>query len=168
MVEQAPKREEYTYRCKYCGFENFKKAMPGRVGAEASASVRVTRTGNYGNNATPTPAELEEEMYSATSLSFTAASGSTPAYITDSESRFWEKRIGHVTSKIRIETTSGTNDGDYTIADNGVLKGQILLSDDDSLTTEDAATAGTVVISRLLYQPSITTGCPLCGSLNSR
>lgn len=168
MTEQAEKRADYTYRCKQCGFENFKKPLPGRVGAEGSAAVRVTRLGNYGDSATPTPTELEEELYSATTVSFTAESGDTPAKISDSESRFWEKRIGHVTAKIRIETDSGTNDGDYTIAANGVSQGEIRLSSDDSLTTEDAATAGTVVISRLLYQPSVTSGCPLCGSLNSK
>lgn len=167
-MDKAPIRADYTYRCKNCGFECHKAKIPGRVGAEGSAAVSVTKLGNYGTSATPTPTAFAEELYSATTVSFTAASGDTPAYLTDSESRFWEKRMGHVTAKIRIATDSGTNDGDYTIADYGVSAGTILLSSDDSLTTEDATTAGTVVISRLLYEPTISKGCPFCGTLNSR
>lgn len=69
---------------------------------------------------------------------------------------------------IRVATTSGTNDGDYTIADPGMKRGEILLVSTDSLTDELAGYAGTTTISRVIAQPSITTGCPFCGTLNSR
>ena len=106
-------------------------------------------------------------IYTATSIGFVAAAGSVPAYLTDDQYRFGDQHI-QSNATIAISTTSGTNDGNYTIADRGVSRGQILLSDSDSLTTEDAATAGTVIISKIIYQPNITTGCPFCGSLNSR
>ena len=127
----------------------------------------VTKTGNYGDNATPTPTSYSDDVYTATTVSFTAESGSDPAYLTDSALRFADNHIQSNWS-ITIETTSGTNDGTYTIADRGVSRGTILLDDDDSLTTETAATAGEVTISKNIYVPSITTGCSFCGSLNSK
>ncbi|GAJ23516.1 unnamed protein product, partial [marine sediment metagenome] len=45
---------------------------------------------------------------------------------------------------ITVDTTSGTNDGIYTIST--VTPGVITLIESDPLTTEDAATAGTVTI----------------------
>jgi hypothetical protein len=129
--------------------------------------VPVTKLGNYGNNAVPTPTEYEDEMYETATVSFTAASGDDAAYLTDSANQFREKRFTQGMT-IKVETTSGTNDGNYTIADRGVSKSTILLSSSDSLTTETAATAGTVTISRIIYEPHITTGCPFCGSLHSR
>jgi len=106
-------------------------------------------------------------MYEAATISFTAASGDDPAYLSDSENRFGEKHFSDGMT-LRVETTSGTNDNDYTIGDRAVTRGKIELSSADSLTTEDAATAGTVTLSRVIYEASITSGCPFCGSKASR
>jgi hypothetical protein len=105
-------------------------------------------------------------MYEATTIAFVAAAGTDPAYLTDSLYLFGEKHF-KTGMTIRVETTSGTNDGDYTIGTRGVTRGKIELASTDSLTTETAATAGTVTISQVLYQPNVTSGCSLCGSLNS-
>ena len=107
-----------------------------------------------------------DTMYTATSISFTA-SGDAPAKLSDSSFRFADQ---HIKSNMRIQvvTTSGTNDGNYTIADRGVSRGELLLGSSYNLTTEDAATAGQVVIKRIIFTPNVTTGCPFCGSLNSR
>ena len=161
MVKKVENREGYyTYRCKYCGFECRKKLIPG-------SNVPVTKLGNYGDNATPTPTEYIDEMYEATTISFSAVSGSTPAKISDSAALFGDK---HFTGgmPIRVETTSGTNDGDYTIAARGILRTELRLSSDDDLTAENAATAGTVTISRIMAEPDIQSGCPFCGSKNSK
>jgi len=106
-------------------------------------------------------------IYTATSIAFFAASGDDPAYLTDSQFRFGDQHIQSNTM-IAIATTSGLNDTNYTIADRGVSRGEILLSSTDSLTTETAADAGTVIISKTIIKPNITNGCPFCGSLNSR
>jgi len=127
----------------------------------------VTKTGNYGDNATPTPTTYSDDVYTATTVSFTAAAGDDPAYLTDSALAFADNHIMSNWS-IEIETTSGTNDGTFTIADRGVSRGTILLSSTDSLTTESAATAGEVTISKNIYVPNVTTGCGFCGSLNSK
>jgi len=112
-------------------------------------------------------ATFTTEMYTATSISFTAATADVAAKISDSAFRFGDQ---HISSNmyISISTGSSTNDGNYTIADRGVSRGEILLTSSDSLTTEDAATAGSVVISQILFKPNITTGCPLCGCGDSR
>lgn len=103
-------------------------------------------------------------MYEATTISFVAASGSTPAYLSDSTNQFGDKFFSDGMT-LRVATTSGTNDGDYTIADRGVTRGQILLSSSDSLTDEDASTAGTVTLSRIIYNPDENAGgCPFCHS----
>ena len=130
------------------------------------SSNPVTKLGNYGDNATPTPTAYTDEVYVATTVSFTAETVSDPAYLSDSRLAFADN---HIQSNwgITIETTSGTNDGTYTIADRGVSRGTILLSSTDSLTTESAATAGTVTIDKNIYEPNPVTGCPFCGSLNS-
>ena len=160
-MKQKDYLEDYYYTCKYCGFTN---CLREKIPEDGEPK---TQTGTYGSQVTPAPVEYESSKYSATTISFTAASGDTPAKISDSAFKFGEKRFrGDMT--IRVETTSGTNDGDYTIRTRGLTRGELLLSDDDSLTTENAATAGTVSISRLTYQPNVTTGCPLCGTLNSR
>ena len=148
----------YEAKCRICGFRVRKNKISG-------SDVPVVRKGTYGSNATPTPESFADEMYEATTVSFTAASGDTPAYLSDSAYLFSDKLFTSEMT-IRIATTSGTNDGDYTIAARGVTRGEILLSDSDSLTTEDASTAGTVTISRVLYSPLRTSGCPSCGSLN--
>jgi hypothetical protein len=160
--ELIPKnREQYVYKCKYCGFENRKKAISG-------SSVPITSKGDYGSNATPTPIAFVDEMYEATTISFVAATTSVPAKLQDSACLFVDK-LFRTEMPIRISTTSGTNDGDYTIASGGVSRNEILLNSTDSLTTEDAATAGTVTISYVTYQPSTSlSGCPLCGSLDSK
>jgi hypothetical protein len=156
----AKNREYYTYRCQYCGFECRKKLIPG-------SSVPITAQGSYGNEGTPTPETFADEIYEAATIAFVAATSIDPAYLTDSQYLFGEKNFKSGMT-LRVETTSGTNDGDYTITTGGVSRGVILLSDSDSLTTETAATAGTVTLSQVIYKPSITSGCPLCGSRNSR
>jgi hypothetical protein len=157
----AKDRRYYTYKCPTCGHELRKKAILG-------SAVPVTQTGNYGSDATPQPETFADEMYEATSISFVAAAGTTPAYLQDSAFLFGEKHFSDGMT-IRVATTSGTNDGDYTIADRGVTRGEILLSSADSLTDEDASTAGTVTLSRVIYQPDESAGgCPLCHSRNTR
>ncbi len=151
--------DQYIYRCNFCNHVCFKRVTP--------SGQSPTKTGDYGDSAVPTPSAYVDEQYVATSIGFVAASGSTPAYLTDSRAKFGAKYF-EASSSIRIATGSGTNDGDFTIHDRGVSRDKILLSSTDSLTTENAATAGEVTISRLIKQPNITTGCPFCGSLNSK
>jgi hypothetical protein len=133
----------------------------------AQSNVPVTKTGGYGDNAVPTPTAYSDEIYTATTVSFTAESGDDPAYLSDSAVGFADNHIQSNWS-IGIATDSETNDGTYTIADRGVSRGTILLDSSDSLTTESAATAGEVTISKNIYEPNPTTGCPFCGSLNSK
>jgi hypothetical protein len=159
-VQRVRDRKEDTYRCQVCDFENVSKKM-------MQSNVPVTKLGNYGDNATPTPTAYSDEVYAAITVSFTAETSSDPAYLSDSRLGFADNHIQSNWS-ITIATSSGTNDGTYTIADRGVSRGTILLDDDDSLTTESAATAGTVTISKNIYKPNVTTGCPFCGSLNSK
>ena len=157
----AKERSYYVYRCKICGWENRKRIIHG-------SSVPLTKTGNYGSNATPTPVTFADEMYVATTVSFVAAASPIPAYLADSANLFGEKGF-HTGMTIRVACSlSDTNDGDFTITDGGVSRGEILLSTSDSLITQSAAEAGTVTLSRILYKPSITTGCSFCGSLSSR
>ena len=133
MIKRVPNREESTYRCRICDFENVKKKM-------AQSNVPVTKLGDYGDNATPTPTSYTDvASYTARTVSFTAAAGDDPAYLTDSLLGFADNHIQGNWS-IAITTTSGTNDGSYTIADRGVSRGTILLVSTDSLTTENAAT----------------------------
>jgi hypothetical protein len=160
MSKRVPKITELLYKCQQCGFMCAKK--PIREWGRSK-----TRQGSYGGSATPTPSAWYDEQYSATTISFAAVSGDTPAKINDSANGFADKHF-RSEQPIKIETTSGTNDGTYTIAARGVSRGTLTLSSDDSLTTEAAATAGTVTISDVTYEPSIGTGCPFCGSLNSK
>jgi len=153
----AKDRSFYTYRCKNCGWENRKKLISG-------SGVPVTRIGSYGSTGTPTPETFADEMYEATTIAFVAAAGSDPAYLTDSLYLFGEKNFNPEMT-LRVETTSGTNDGDYTV--DTTSRGVILLDSSDSLTTESAATAGTVTLSKVIYKPAISSGCSFCGSLNS-
>uniref|UniRef100_A0A6H1ZKP4 Uncharacterized protein n=1 Tax=viral metagenome TaxID=1070528 RepID=A0A6H1ZKP4_9ZZZZ len=162
MVDSVKNRDHYTYQCQVCGFENVKKRIP-------HSGVPVTKLGDYGSNATPTPQAYTETnaMMSSRTISFAAVSGSTPAKISDSRNQFGETHFkGGM--PINITTESGVNDGNYTIAAMGVLIGDLSLSSTDSLTTETAAAAGLVTIYRRSYRPNVTTGCPLCGSLNSK
>lgn len=162
MVDSVKNRDHYTYRCQVCGFENVKKRIP-------HSSVPVTNLGDYGSNATPTPQAYTETnaMMSSRTISFAAASGSTPATISDSLNKFGESHFNGGMA-INIVTDSGVNDGNYTIAAMGVLIGDLSLSSADSLTTETAAAAGLVTIYRRSYRPNATSGCPLCGTLNSK
>jgi hypothetical protein len=153
-------RSNYKYRCAICGWLCTKETIPG-------TSIPVTKLGDYGSKGSPEGETFSDEMYSAATISFAAAAGDTPAKIADSVNLFGDK-LFKSEMPIRISTTSGTNDGDYTIAARGVSRGEIALKSTDALTTEDAATAGTVIISRVIYKPNITRGCPSCGSLNSR
>jgi hypothetical protein len=157
---RVPDRSESTYRCQVCNMECVSKNME-------QSSNPVTKSGNYGDNATPTPTTYSDTVYTASTISFTAAAGDDPAYLSDSMLGFADN---HIQSNwtIAVTATSGTNDDSYTIADRGVSRGTILLDDDDSLTTETAATAGEVIIKKVIYEPNITSGCPFCGSLNSK
>ncbi len=160
-IQMPKERGYYVGRCIYCGWEIRNSKIWG-------SNVPLTKTGNYGQNATPQPVTFADEIYSATTISFVAAAGSTPAYLADSANLFGEKgfRTGMT---IRVACSdSDTNDGDFTIADGGVSRGEILLTSADSLTTQSAAAAGTVTISRVIYKPSISTGCPFCGSLANK
>jgi len=150
----------YKYRCPICGWPCTKEKIPG-------LNVPVTKTGSYGSKATPTGEPFYDELYKATSVSFVAATGDSPAYLADSSNLFGDKQFKSEMT-IRVETSSGTNDGDYKIAARGVSRSEIALDSSSDLTTEDAATAGTVTISRLAYKPNITRGCPGCGTLSSR
>ena len=145
-------KDREVYRCNYCGFECRTQKSP--------TGLSATKIGNYGDNCTPPYTAYAEEYLVASTISFT----STPS-IADSASGFKDcgLRPGYT---IRIATTSGTNDGDYTILELGLAAGEILT--DGSLTTESAATAGEVTISRLVYKPVIGRGCGNCGSLNSK
>jgi hypothetical protein len=160
MPQSVPTLDSLTYRCKVCGWLCTRKTDP-------NLTRQKTNKGAYGEG-TPPPAAITSAQYEdATTISFVAAAGSVPAKINDSANRFTDKRF-RSEQPITIETTSGTNDGDYTIGARGVSRGTLTLSSSDSLTTENAATAGTVTISARTYEPNITTGCPLCGSLDSR
>ena len=159
--QAARDRTYYVGRCLYCGFEIRNKQILG-------SGVPITKTGSYGTNATPTPVTFADEMYVATTISFVAASSPTPAYLADSAYLFGDKGF-HTGMTIRVAcSASDTNDGDFTIASGGVSRGEILLSSSDSLTAQSAAQVGIVTLSRVIYKPSISTGCALCGSLNSK
>ena len=161
MTETNRARTRYKYRCRVCGFTCTKEVIPG-------VSVPITRTGDYGSKGTPTGETFADELYKATTVGFVAVAGTTPAYLTDSVSRFGEKQFKSE-MPIRVATSSGTNDGDYTIAARGVSRGEITLKSTDVLTTESAATAGTVTISAIKWKPNQEAGgCPSCHSLNSK
>ena len=151
-MQKVPNRDYYTFRCQYCGFECRKKLIPG-------SGVSLTKKGSYGD-ATPPTETFADEMYEAETISF----DSTP-YLEDSANLFQSKHFSDGMT-IRVETDSGTNDGDYTISDRGVTRGKILV--DESLTVESAATSGTVTTSRVIYKPTeVGNACPFCHSRNS-
>jgi hypothetical protein len=157
-IQIAKDRTYYTGRCIICGWEVRNKKI-------SYSNVPITKTGNYGSNATPQPVTFADEMYVATTISFVDASSPDAAYIADSAYLIGDKGF-HTGMTIRVETTEGTNDGDFTIS--SVTRGEILLTSSARLTTQSAATAGTVTISRVIYQPQIASGCPFCGSLNHK
>jgi hypothetical protein len=159
-MKSVPTLDSLTYRCKYCNWLCTKRTVPELTRVK-------TKTGNYGSTGTPSPAAYTVEQYEATTISFVAETASTPAELNDSASLFTDKnfRSGQL---IVVETTSGTNDGTYTLADQAVTRDTLLLDSDGSLSTESAATAGTVTISASIYEPSVTKGCPFCGSMNSK
>jgi hypothetical protein len=192
MVATVPNRKESVYGCKICGLENLHtkmdqtdlpvtRASGTSFSFEDSSSESLyldtgdTLTLSDGSSLTLSSSmsvrygyeTTTSSMYASTSISFSTAGGVVqPAKILDSNYRFGDQHI-QSNMLISISSTSGTNDGNYTIADRGVSRGEILLSTSDSLTTETAAAAGTVIISRILFKANILTGCPLCGSLNS-
>lgn len=154
-------RSHYVYRCKVCGFECRKVKIP-------QSSVPLTRLGDWGSKGTPTGEVFYDQHYSATTIGFVAAAGTAPVYMTDSANLFGDKMLKSE-MPIRVATSSGTNDGDYTIAARGVSRGEITLKSTDVLTTETAATAGTVTISAIKWKPNQSAGgCPSCHSLNSK
>ena len=182
---EVPIREEYyTYRCHYCGQECVKRSgLP--------SGLPITKIGDYGANATPTPTAYNSLMYSANTISFTAASGTTPAMINDSSYQFanhhfaGDMTIAVVTqgssplpsafqvnafqgNAFQVSTAgSNINDGTYTIASKGATMGSLYLSTADILTTQSASNAGLVKIYRVLYYVNQHSGCPFCGSLAS-
>jgi hypothetical protein len=123
--------------------------------------------GDYGSKGTPPGVVFYDQHYSATTIRFVAAAGTAPAYLADSANLFGDKLLKSE-MPIRVATSSGTNDGDYTIAARGVSRSEITLKSTDVLTTEIAATAGTVTISAIKWKQNISTGCPACGSLWSK
>jgi hypothetical protein len=161
------------------------------AGLSGAAGVPITNLGNYGHNATPTPAQDTVTVYTTTSISFTAASGDVYAKLSDNLYRFTDKHIKPGWG-ITIVTESGTNDGSYTIADKGVNRGEIqitesnpsylmiagkyvkvngeyvIIGDSAGFATEPAATAGQVTIKKIIYVPEVLTGCYFCGTLNSK
>lgn len=148
-------RDNVAYKCQICGFENVTERINGR---------NPTVIGDYGSNATPTPTTYDDEMYQSDTITFIYTPLISPLKrIVDSNQSFRDKHImDHWT--LVISTDSGINDGTYTVTSGGVSRGEILV--EESLT--DEATPGTVTISRRIYQPNITTGCPFCGSKNSK
>jgi hypothetical protein len=161
MTETNRLRTRYKYRCKVCGWSCTKEHIPG-------VSVPITKLGDYGSKGTPTGVTFADELYKATTVRFVAATGTAPAYLADSANLFGDKLLKSE-MPIRIATSSGTNDGDYTIAARGVSRGEITLKSTDVLTTESAATAGTVTISKIGWKPNQAAGgCPSCHSLASR
>lgn len=164
---RVPDKSAFFYKCKNCGFTNVKRKTVPYHPDPLGISRGATLLGNY-SEATPTPASYDEEIYSAVSISFTASSGDTPAKIWDSNYLLADKGFC-AGNTIVIATESGTNDGAYTLSGaSGITSASLSLISGDDLTTEDASTAGTVTISIRWYKPSITTGCPFCGTLNSR
>jgi len=159
--KEVPQRLGYfTYRCKNCGQECVEKSgLP--------SGLPTTKKGNYGSSGTPTPSAYNDILYTASTISFTAATATEPAMINDSALMFAEK---HFTTEmvVKIVTGSGTNDKTVTIASRGVAPGVLSLSSSDTLSTESAATAGEVSLYRVIYQPNVSGGCGFCGSLNSR
>lgn len=191
MVARVKERKEFTYRCRICSTENLHTKMNQsdlpitKLGILPTdeGSTKTPLTLSDGSNLTlsdgtilyldtgiaikPGYETFTTTMYTATSISFVAVSGSVPAKLNDSAFRFGDQHIKS-NMNISITTTSGVNNGNYTIADRGVSRGELLLSASGTLTTESAAAAGSVIIEKILYKPNITTGCPFCGSLNSR
>jgi len=130
--------------------------------------VPITKLGNYGSKGTPIGEAFYDELYEATTIGFVAAGGDDPAYLADSAYLFGDKQL-HSEMPIRIVTSSGTNDGDFTIAARGVSRSEITLESTDVLTDEEAEDAGTVTISAIKWKPNQEAGgCPLCHSLNSK
>jgi hypothetical protein len=191
MVARVKERKEFTYRCQICSMENLHAKMEqsvlpttklGKL-ATGETGLQTPLTLSDGSNLTLSDGTVlyldtgmtinrgyetfSTTMYTATSISFIAVSGSVPAKLNDNSFRFGDQHI-QSNMNISITTTSGVNDGNYTIADRGVSRGELSLSDSGTLTTESAAAAGSVIIDRILYKPNIITGCPFCGSLNSR
>ncbi len=169
-MESLPRIKDLTYRCQHCGFLCVRKKRVSYNSDQWGVGRGETKRGNYGNNATPEPVTFDDSAaaYTATTISFSAATDSTPAKINDSQNNLADKSF-LPGMKVAVSTTSGTNDGVYTLAERGgVSMSALSLSSSDSLTDEDAAVAGEVSLTIRSYQPNITTGCPLCGSLNSR
>lgn len=120
-----------------------------------------TKAGDYGNNAVPSPTAYDETVYTATTVSFDGDNGK----LVDSACAFADHHIIGGSTLV-ITTTSGTNDGTYTVSARGVSRSEVLI--DEALTNETSSSAGTVTIKRRIYKPNVTTGCPFCGSLNSK
>ncbi len=169
-MQSLPRIKDLTYPCRHCGFTCVKKTRVSYNSEPWGIGRGVTKTGNYGNNATPAPAQFDHgaAAYTASTISFSAATDSSPAKILDSQNQLADKGFLPGMTVV-VATESGTNDGIYTLAERGgISRSALSLSSSDSLTDEDAATAGEVSLTIRSYEPKITTGCPFCGSLNSR
>jgi len=86
-------------------------------------------------------ANVQRTTGALTTISFT--NSGTADYITDSAGGFLTAGFA-VGQKINVDSTSNTNDGQFTIS--AVTASRITLSSGDSLTTEAAATAGATTI----------------------
>ncbi|MCR4307830.1 MAG: hypothetical protein NUV80_04655 [Candidatus Berkelbacteria bacterium] len=93
-----------------------------------------------------TPEKLQVKRR-VTTIAFSEGSGETPSValdaITDSASGFLQAGF-QPGDLITVESTSGLNDGTYTIS--SVTAGTIRINSDGDLTTETAVAAGTVKI----------------------
>lgn len=164
-MKTVPTRASLTYRCPTCGFECVRK-----VGL--ASGLPVTKIGNYGASGGPLPttyeiSDVHEYTVPAGNNAFVAASGSDLAYLYDPTQQVSLRRIiGGET--ITVSTTSGTNDGTYVLDEKGVALDKLLLASGYDFTTEDGGAAGTITLGVVSYKPNVTTGCPFCGSLNTR
>jgi len=166
MVQRVKNRSEYTYRCRICGFENLHTKMP-------QTDVPVTKIGDYGANGTPTPETYNLSCYDTSvfypetpSISYFAAAGGIDAYMLDTRQKFVE--FGFMTLRnLYVYTSSGLILGNYTISERGVSPQRVYVEEDFGMDL-GAAEVGYTIIYKRSYRPSVSTGCPFCGSLASR
>lgn len=165
MNPNIPDRASLTYRCPTCGFECVAK------GGLASG-LSVTKIGDYGTSGGPLPTtEVSSEVYAFTVPAgvnaFTAASGSELAYIYDPFQKVSLIRIIGG-DDVTVTTESGINDGTYTVDAKGISLDKIRVASGFDFASEDGGSAGKISLKVVQYKPNITTGCPFCGSLNTK
>lgn len=167
MMERVPVESELTRRCRVCNFPIILKKQISANPTPWGVARGITPRGSYQSDTVPTPESFNVELCESDTISFSAASGDTPAKILDSA-----KRLADLCLKpgdtIIISHTEGSNNGTYALAERGgVTSGELSLASGYNLTTQAVAAAGTVTISVRRFKPSVSTGCPFCGSLNS-